>query len=94
VPCVIPESNPPGFPPDAARYVHGAAKEDWETEWGIPLEKKNVIIVPLGAVILAGSKESFCPRPTFTLMCPGVFAGADGALAAAVADDDPAPLPY
>lgn len=38
---VNPESKPPPFPPEAARYVQGASKEDWVTEWEKPLQQNK-----------------------------------------------------
>ena len=84
VPMVIPESNPAGSVSVAARGVHGLAKEDCTTEWGMPLlcesrselfcygcimtylGKKNVMMVPIGAVKLAGWKTKPSLKPTST----------------------------
>jgi len=83
---VNPESNPAPVPADvlAVRYVHGSAKEDWVTEWGIePPGKKKVTSVPTGAVILAGLNVKVLLGATLMFMWPVVFARAEGAETAA-----------
>jgi len=55
------------------------------------LGKKNVTMVPLGAVMLAGLNVNVSSKPTLTLMCPGVLAGAVGTAAAADEDDEEDP---
>lgn len=76
-----PESNPAtelellAF---AARYVHGAANDDCDTECGTLDGNQKVTKVPTGAVILAGLKTNFPWKPTSTLICPVVSAGAEG----------------
>jgi len=52
----------------------------------LELGKKNVTMVPLGAVMLAGLNVNVSSKATLTLICPGVLAGADET--AAAADDD------
>jgi len=54
-PACRPESNPAGFPPDAAKYTQGLAKEPSVTECEIePEGKMNVTVVPLLAVKFDG----------------------------------------
>jgi len=51
------------------------------------LGKKNVTIVPTGAVKFEGLNVKPPWGPTSTLMCPGVFGGALGAAAATAAEE-------
>jgi len=48
-----PESNPAGFPPAAAKYTQGFAKEPCVTECSTEL-RMNVTMVPLLAVMFGG----------------------------------------
>jgi len=93
---VNPESNPAVLFVDAARYVHGAAKELWVTEWSIPeFGNQNVMVVLFVAVKLAGWNVNVPWKPTSTLRWPVVSAGAEGTAAAAVvvAGVEPPPPP-
>jgi len=81
-----PESKPAGVLALvlAAKYVHGLAKDDWVTEWGMDAGKKKVTRVPTGAVIFAGLKTNFPLAPTSTPMVPAALVvGAEGTVAAA-----------
>lgn len=62
----------------AAKYVHGAANEDWVTEWARVPGNQKVTSVPTGAVILAGWNTKVPWKPTSTFICPDVSAGAEG----------------
>jgi len=81
----IPVSKPAGLLPLAARGVHGSSNDDCVTEcWRPALGKKNVTIVPFGAVKLFGLKTKFPLGATLTLTVPGAFVA--GALTAAIGD--------
>jgi len=67
----------------AAKYVHGAPKEDWVTECARELGNQKVTRVPTGAVILAGWNTKVPWKPTSTFICPDVSAGAEGTVGAA-----------
>jgi len=105
---VKPESNPPSVLLVAAKYVQGAANDDWVTEWRAS-GKKKVTVEPLDAVMLAGWNVSVFEKATSTLKWPEVSAGAEGAAAdaavvadeagadeagAAELDEDESPPPY
>lgn len=88
LPVCRPESNPPELPLAAARYVQGALKLDWVTEWLMgELGKKKLTFVPFGAEKLLGLKTNCAPAATLTLMLPAVLAGADGAAAAGAVEE-------
>jgi len=57
-PVCRPESNPVAFEPLTAKGVQGFANELWVTECVIGAKKKNVTVVPLGAVKLLGLNTS------------------------------------
>jgi hypothetical protein len=79
-----PESNPAGTLPLAARYVQGAAKEDWVTEWeAAELGNQKVTRVPFGALIFAGWNVKVLLKKTSTFIWPAESAGAEGAAAGA-----------
>jgi len=66
---VSPESNPAVLFADAARYVHGAWKELWVTEWSTPVfGNQKVTEVPFGAVISLGPNVKVEFSATLTLM--------------------------
>jgi len=77
-----PESKPAGdggfVVLSAARYVQGAANDDWVTECAREAGKKKLTMVPTGAVMLAGLKTKFPLKPTSTFMVPLLLGGADG----------------
>lgn len=83
-PSCKPESNPAGVEPAAARYVHGASKEDWVTECERgELGNQKVTNVPFEAVMLAGWNVKVLLKATSMFFWPVVSAGAEGAAAGA-----------